>query len=268
VVKEGSGDERGSPLPVAAGAGVEPSMTLLFFFDVLGFSERVRELGLEAIHAKYEELLERVHREGSQLVLDAGPDGVAFVCSISWRMTYFSDTILLWTDYSRGPLIMNAARGVACRFFCDCLQMGLPLRGAMACGPAIMDADRGIYLGEPIVDAARAEAAQSCAGIGIANSWGHHFGGALGRAEGLLEYSDHMKPGREEALASIVLDWPRMWRDDPRYKDGDLEAIFASLSRPGFESYWDRTRELVAFSVVNEDWFLRRQRDADYQEGE
>lgn len=234
---------------------MDDRLTLLFFFDVLGFSERVRELGLDAIYAKYEELLTRVQRDGGQVVLDADPEGVPFSCVISWQMTYFSDTILLWTDYSMGPMIMNAAKAVACRFFCDCLRMGLPLRGAMACGPAIMDAERGIYLGEPIVDAARAESAQACAGIGIAQSWSNHFGGALGRAEGLLEFSRHMKPGRERSLASIVLDWPRMWREDPSFRDGELEEIFASLSRPGYESYWDLTRELVACSKENEGWY-------------
>lgn len=230
-------------------------MTLLFLFDVLGFSARVRELGLDAIYAKYEELLARVVREGGQVVMDADDEGVAFTCVIGWQMAYFSDTIMLWTDYHMGPMIMNAAKSVACRFFCDCLRMGLPLRGAMASGPAIMDSDRGIYLGEPIVDAARAEAAQTCASIGIAKSWANHYGGALGRAECLLRYDAHIKAGREGALAPIILDWPRTWRESADYNTLDLEEIFSSLSRPGYETYWDRTRELVEYSAANEDWF-------------
>jgi hypothetical protein len=126
----------------------------------------------------------------------------------------------------------------------------------MASGPAVMDTNRGIFLGEPIVDAARAESSQNCAGIGIARSWSKYYSGALGRAEGLLEYADHIKKGRESVLVPIVLDWPRMWRDDERYQDLDLNTIFDTLSRPGYESYWQRTRDLVAFSAANEDWYL------------
>jgi hypothetical protein len=218
---------------------MDDQLTLLFFFDVLGFSDQVRELGLAPIYAKYGQLLSRLYREGGQVVMDADPEGVPFTCVINWQMAYFSDTILLWTDYSRGPMIMNAAKRVACRLFCDCMRMGLPVRGAMACGPAIMDKERGIYLGEPLVDAARAESAQACASIGVAQSWGRYFGGSLGRAEGLLHFSGHIKPGRELDLASVVLDWPRIWREDPEFKDHELEVTFASLCRPGYEPYWD-----------------------------
>jgi hypothetical protein len=210
--------------------------TLLFLFDVLGFSARVREVGLAAIHAEYERLLAMVTETSSQLVLDGVPDGngawspVAF--SIPWSMAYFSDTILLWTDYSRGPLLLGAAKSVACRFFCDCFRSGLPLRGAMAAGPAVMDPERRIFLGEPLVDAARAEAAQHCAAIGIAASWEPYFGGALGRPELLLPYADHIKPGREDALANIVLDWPSAWRANEHFAEYNLDRLIECYSRP------------------------------------
>lgn len=173
--------------------------------------------------------------------------------SIPWSMAYLSDTILLWTDYSRGPLLLGAAKSIACQFFCDCFKSGLPLRGAMAVGPAVMDSERRIFLGEPIIDAARAEAAQCCAGIGIAASWEPHFGGALGRAELLLPYDDHIKPGREAALASIVLDWPAIWRKRHIPGDPTLDELIDSYSRPGFESYWEATRRLIAYSDSEPD---------------
>ena len=60
-------------------------------------------------------------------------------------MAYFSDTILLWTDYSPGPMLLGAAKNLACEFFCRCFSSGLPLRAAMAAGPAVMDRERRIF---------------------------------------------------------------------------------------------------------------------------
>jgi hypothetical protein len=243
-------DEVGGPTP--------GTPTLLFFFDVLGFSARVKEIGLPAIYAEYERLLAMVTEYSSQLVLDGEPDGqgayIPVMFSIPWSMAYFSDTILLWTDYSRGPLLLGAAKSVACQFFCRCFASGLPLRGAMAAGPAVMDPERRIFLGDPIINAAQAEAAQRCAGIGIAASWDPYFGGALGRPELLLPYVDHIKPGRESALAGIVLDWPASWRNSEDFAQQSLDDLIASYSRPGFESYWDVTRRLISYSESEPGW--------------
>lgn len=192
------------------------------------------------------------------MVLDGAPDEqgayVPVMFTIPWSMAYFSDTILLWTDYSRGPVLLGAAKSVACQFFCDCFRSGLPLRGAMAAAPAVMDRDRRIFLGEPLIEAARAEAAQRCAGIGIAASWEPYFGGALGRSELLLPYSGHIKPGREAALATIVLDWPVARRKNEASAGRNLDDLIDSYSRPGFEPYWEATRRLIAYSESEPEW--------------
>lgn len=234
---------------------------LLFLFDVLGFSERVKEVGLAAIYAQYERLIELVGPGGPQLVLGAEPVDesggmipVTFV--VSWQTAYFSDTFLLWTRLHT-PGILDPAIHLARRVFCRSLANGLPLRGAMAVGEAVMDQQRGIYLGEPIIDAARAQAAQNCAGIGVARSWSdrRYFGGAIGRADGFLPYENHIKPGQEDHLCSMALDWPRTWRDSPEYAQVSLDDLIASYSRPGFETYWDATRRFVEHSHANPAWW-------------
>jgi len=240
--------------------GGEP-LTLLFFFDVLGFSERVREIGLTAIYREYERLVKLVDSISITPVLTSEAVGdtgamipVSFV--MPWEAAYFSDTILLWTPFP-SPLVLDPATAVARQFFCECLANGLPLRGAMAAGPAVMDKTRGIFLGEPIVDAARAEAAQRSAGIGVARSWGQHryYDGSLGRADSHLPYTKHIKPGREEVLCSLALDWPRTWRESPHLASRSLDAIIDGYSRPGFEHYWQATHDFVDFSASNPAWW-------------
>lgn len=169
-------------------------------------------------------------------------------------MAYFSDTILLWTDYSPGPMLLGAAKNLACEFFCRCFSSSLPLRAAMAAGPAVMDRERRIFLGEPLIDAARAEAGQCCAGIGIAKSWSRYFGGSLGRTQLLLAYTDHIKPGREADLAPVVLDWPAVWRQSKEFAELSLDDLIAAYSRPGFEPYWETTRRFIAFSETEPPW--------------
>jgi hypothetical protein len=81
---------------------------------------------------------------------------------------YFSDTILLWQPLDRilaQPFVSRCADMVA-----TALEMEMPLRGALALGPAELDKERHIYLGEPIIEAARLEAQQEWMGVAFAQS--------------------------------------------------------------------------------------------------
>ena len=233
---------------------------LIFYFDVLGFSARVRDIGLQRIRAVYENLVEMIDgRRGGQLVRGGTTVPATFV--MSWESTYFSDSILVWTPYPT-PDILDPAIYMARRLYCECLARGLPLRGAMAAGEAVMDRDRGIYLGEPLIDAVRAEAAQRWSGLGVASSWPAQFGGALGRADGFLPYEEHAKPGSEHALTKVALDWPRLWRTAEECQSMDLRELIGAYRTSGRTDYWDATLRFVEHSATSSEWWV----DHDFQD--
>lgn len=228
---------------------------LILFFDVLGFSDLVQRRGMRSILAQYERMTEIVRgRSGAQLVLGAGAGGVSETYVMSWYSTYFSDSILIWTEYLI-PSMADPAIAMAREVFCDCLVNGLPLRGGMAAGPAIMNNERGIYLGDPLIDAVRAEQAQDWAGIGVAGTWSKQFGGALGRSDGFLPYDAHIKPEQERYLCTIALDWPRTWRDSASYCGVDLDALIDSYAETGGALKWDRTRAFIRHSAATMEWW-------------
>ncbi len=227
---------------------------VLFFFDVLGFAERVDELGLAEILRLYEDLLEMVRaRAGGRVVMAARPvDQHTMVPVMGWldlESTYFSDTILLWTKYD--DLRFQVSVDIVLDFFCDCFKNGLPLRGAIAFGDAVMDRQRGIFLGHPIIEAARAESSQRWCGCGFGPSLDDFP--RLGPADRFMPYSDHAKPGREDYLRELVLDWPRRWRASPH--NPDLLTCIEKYRRPGHEDYWDTTTAFVEHSQTNELWW-------------
>src|ERR1700723_1943459 len=164
--------------------GLRPVLSTLAFFDVLGFSERLAGVGLVGIIDVYRELTDlldgmkepgtfsfwvptdfdgdveaQYHKaargEGSQWAPAASVDSNPGVA-------YFSDTILLWMRYD--PVRCGAFVDLSIHFFCRALSLGVPLRGALSIGDLYMDASRGVFLGAPIVEAARAESAQAWCG--------------------------------------------------------------------------------------------------------
>ena len=75
------------------------SVMVLALFDVLGFSERVSRIGLDAIYRHYQELIALVHaKAGGKVVISALPVGNGGMVPVSgWLLiqgAYFSDTIL------------------------------------------------------------------------------------------------------------------------------------------------------------------------------
>jgi class 3 adenylate cyclase len=227
----------------------------LFFFDVLGFFERVEELGLPRILEQYESLLDMIQaRASGQAVRIAVPvddsGNLAYAgFYLDLATAYFGDTVLIWTRYD--PHGVSASVDIVLDFFCDCLRNGLPLRGGRAFGDAVMDESRGIFLGQPIIEAARAEAAQRWCGCTFGPSLDAFA--VLGPLDRIIPYRNHVKPGRENMLSDIALDWPRRW--EKLFPTEDLDAVLDGYRRPGFESYWDVTQAFADHSRTNRDWW-------------
>lgn len=173
-------------------------------FDILGFEHRLARIGLDEMLSRYEALTdavnyrkEQVQRVFGDIGMREAPywtsDGDVFLVTKT-HGAYASDSVLLWANRTWPQaqsasaediesLAGNPADGwkyqpIPCDNFLDVcndlmcrgLEVGLPLRGAIAIGDAALIPDRGIFLGQPIVEAARLESGQRLIGTSFCKS--------------------------------------------------------------------------------------------------
>lgn len=245
-------------------------------FDVLGFEERLTTLGLSEMLSRYEALIEVVNYRKRQvehvfgaLGFSEAPywtsEGDVFIVSKT-HGAYASDSILLWSnrtwpeaaldsDDAFRSLAGNSADGwkylpippdnfldVCNEIMCSGLEVGLPLRGAIAAGEAVLDQSRNVFIGRPIVEAARLEYGQRLIGASFCASMvpqvvPRRFSVGLDK---------HIKDTHRSLWGGALLDWPRHWR---RTRKVDLgEAISKLNTSERHASYYENALELVAFS--------------------
>jgi len=224
-------------------------------FDVLGFSRWVKTAGLQAVLDSYHTLIERVvirSVEKGGLSAVQMPEGSIFAVIGSPRFAYFSDTILLWC-----PLVPPLAADFVERcadLICEALAMGVPLRGALTLGDAVLDEKSHFFIGEPIIEAANLEKGQNWLGLTFGNSaiWSPFLAQLHGTS--IIEYLPPMKEGYKKYCSPIVIDWPRRWRN--RHGRCSSETLRELNRDPAFSSYWDNAIEFAQYSLKKHDWHL------------
>jgi hypothetical protein len=223
-------------------------------FDVLGFEDRVRQFSLEEVHAQYKDLLSIATTKGSHAFFDARPAGdgtmVPFFGYADIQNDYFSDTILLWSRFH--PAALKPFLHVCCSFMCETLQAELPVRGAIALGEAIMDKASRTYLGQPLVEAARAEKAQQWIGLSFCPSFDGRRDVPFS-ADLVRPYTKQRKPDHGDRLVGLALDWPRAWRKD--YKGSAVPILERLAARGKVPDYYQCTIEFVKHSDANPEWW-------------
>jgi hypothetical protein len=249
---------------------VKSEVTTLALFDVLGFESHLKRIGLERLKDAYESLIAVVRTMKVDYFLRSLPssDGASHPALgvFPTEYAYFSDTIIVWQMYNEFPFPSFCQ--MCCEFMCESLRVHLPVRGALAVGPAILDKGSGVYLGSPLVEAARMEEAQCWLGASFCNSFfephKYHFAPEL-----VIPYSEHFKPKEKMKYSpGLALDWPRHWREKGV---GDLAATISALeteSVPETESavekeriheYYANTLAFVTHSEQQHDWFKHKQ---------
>jgi hypothetical protein len=145
--------------------------------DILGFSEMVKKISLSELIEKYEAVIRYVNYSSARSAISTTKDegGVSSREIQLFRMDHFifSDTILIWKEINE-----EGGRDEVFFSFIWCVYLimdyfvrnKIPLRFGIAIGDCIMDFDRKIFLGQPIVDAYRIEEAQEWIGIGFHTS--------------------------------------------------------------------------------------------------
>ena len=228
---------------------------LLAVFDVLGFSARLASIGLKGMTSLYERLIqEAVTKEsmrtmGTFRVDDSTMAGVLFALPV--RHAHFSDTIILWV-----PLVQHFISPFMARcadLICEALKLGLPLRGALAVGPAVLHSRTRTFIGQPIVEAARLEQAQNWIGASLGLSMLASDVAGEYDPNLVLPYEAPVKPNRKHLLSGLALDWPR--RFTGRFSDDPLVLLGAMNTSPSHARYYENS---VRFAKVSCGPIVRR----------
>jgi len=239
----------------------EPQVSSHFIclFDVLGFSDRLRVDGIAAVQALYDRLIKvalKAHVATNLWTPFLQPIGHrAFSPGLFWlplRFAYFSDSILLWAPCH--PELLSPFLDRCMNVFCEALDLGIPLRGAIAAGDLILHRKASYYLGLPLVEAVKLEMAQNWLGVVL---------GVSVRSERLqLPFSPlqvilrdaPVKAGNRDLLSGLVLDWPRRWRELHPGQSAQLKI--EAIRAPEFGQYYDNAIEFVRYSDANPNWFM------------
>jgi hypothetical protein len=224
-------------------------------FDVLGFSSRIAQDGVEKVYETYRSLIDRVLKKEAlrcigSMRLPGESHRVPTLFSAEVRYTYFSDTILLWMPLHpmfAGPFLQRCSDLV-----CEALQMQIPLRGTISLGEGFMHKQSGTYLGSMIVEAARLEAAQEWLGVafGPSATW-TQFVAEVSPTQ-IIEYDIPVKEGKESLCSPIALDWPRRWRDTETIS---LQKRLGEITPVGQHSkYYAHALAFADWSEKHHDW--------------
>lgn len=213
----------------------------------------------------------------NQLIADA--NGYIQVC-------HFSDTFLIYTNYlikkqaywllnsyyEENPLSIGEANTkyypiffqehplyisflqVCMEFFCEAIRVGIPLRGCISTGMAIMNKHDSIFFGEPLVEAARGEPAQNAIGVAFGRSF-NNYHPVYHRY--FIPYLKNIKGNDTKAdfLSPMMLDWPRFWRQEYNSDRRSIEEYISKMNKnPQFTRYYDNAIQFAKFSEEHESW--------------
>lgn len=236
---------------------LKPMPYIIALFDVLGFSNKLETTGLEEMLLKYERMIDEAVIKDSWRSLGRVQVGKDLYCAslfnLPVRYAYFSDTILLWV-----PLVPHFVAPFTARctdLVCEALNTGLTLRGSITIGKAVMNKDLSTYLGLPIVEAYNLEKAQMWIGLsfGCSATW-PEFQKQLDLKFIMQDYVQHFKPGNDDLISSLVLDWPRRWRE--KFGSTDLIGLLDRLNtNKRYEKYYINTVDFVNYSKEHADWY-------------
>ena len=246
------------------------SIISIALFDILGFSNMVRERPVHEILNLYNELRQYLAEKikGSGGIALAPADGIwrsgannlaYYMMPLDIETAYFSDTFILWADISdnknnnkvdliKQQVFLDAAQW----FFCKALLGSIPLRGVVATGHAHMDKKHSIYFGEALVEAAKGERAQHSIGISYTPSF-YKYPPIL--AQHSIPFKAHIKINNEGFLSKRVLNWVYYWENSDEFANHDIIEMIDRINKDKkFSIYYDTALKIVSFARKHKNW--------------
>ncbi|MDO9478893.1 MAG: hypothetical protein Q8K17_01385 [Pseudohongiella sp.] len=129
----------------------------LAYFDIMGFKDLSYRESHDTVHkmmSEFSKIIQRYERMnqnvGSRGVAGLLPNDSGLDLLVS--TVVFSDTVLL---YSRNDseISLSSLMAIAAFFFSDCIEKGIPIKGAISEGVFTADKEKSLYFGRPLIDA-------------------------------------------------------------------------------------------------------------------
>jgi hypothetical protein len=232
-------------------AASEFGLYIIAILDVLGFEQMYRSLGPQRMQAIYERLIAAaqsctdIHAIGMHRF-----DGALVPTMFQFELgfAYFSDTLLLWAPLGETHVSPFLAR--CADVFLEALALGIPLRGAIATGEAVLDQKNGVFLGTPLIDAARLEHAQDWIGVSLTRSCTEVLPWI--DSSMAMPYTPPCKTDTRAKLhCGFVLDWPRR----ARLRQIDIATALAAMNPPeSHRLYYDFAGDFAEHSAKHARW--------------
>jgi hypothetical protein len=250
--------------PIPQPESLEEQLYVIAMFDVLGFSALVAAKGTASLLSTYQRLIDQVllntnYTSFGRIRVDKNRYGLGgFYAPISY--SYFSDTILLWTAANFTHISPFLAK--CTDLVCEALKIGMPLRGSVCLGPAVMNKAANTFVGLALVEASEIEKNQRWIGATLGSGF------MLNAAKETLSaglvvplFCEHIKKETTVAFPYLTLDWVRRWR---ARQSSDLVSVLRDLKERAplkNKIYYDNTIDFVSYveldSLEARDAFLR-----------
>lgn len=231
----------------------EEKEIVLAFFDILGSSKRLMNNEYQKVYEFYQYMVKLCSETEVPLshpeILHNIPDKEILILH-PMHHAFFSDTFILWVEYNEFLQPRMGGFYEKCStIFIEAIKKGIPLRGSIAKGTAIMDEDNKLYLGKPLAEAAKAEPAQQWLGIGLTKSCENIY---PTEARYLFPFKEHIKKEKEDLLSIAVLDWARYFRETE--KDNPTPYIDKMNTDNKFAIYYEITKKYIQLSKEHSDF--------------
>jgi hypothetical protein len=137
------------------------------FLDILGFKEMILRENPENIY----QLLKTLSFETDEIEKEADNLKYLFYShSLTSIKTFkFSDSIIIFSnDLSLNNFLSITT--LTSKLFAKLIHNGIPIKGAFSCGKIIIDLERDIYFGQPIIDSHQLQEEVNYFGVVVHNS--------------------------------------------------------------------------------------------------
>ncbi len=224
------------------------------FCDVLGFSNLVETNELKEIAYKYNELILKLHRIAINIKIST----INYFKDYKLNYAIFSDSIFAWSESFSTPYediwkYDHTFLNMIELLFCIGIKSDFPLRIGVAYGECIIDQEKNLYLGIPLINAYLTECVQEWVGIGCHKSclespiksklcYSTTDGNELGT---LIPYDVPVKDQSSVQL-NYTLDWPKRILKKERPTISDLiRRNIAETEEENIIIKWNQTLEYL-----------------------